>query len=155
MAMPDFHNVEERVKTVLEAYAGLSGVPVGIEEAFPFAYATQKWIGIFLDEVVQAPTEMQEISAGKRVVFRIPIKVVCTGFSLNSHSEAMNQCADVVKNAIEALVSDSSSAGPLADTARGGFVERVDFASVEFDNENGWLRAGVLVMVYDMTGTVS
>ena len=147
MARVDYFNIEEAIKTILDADADLAGVSVLVEEELTVQRGNV--IGIYLDDRDAADAD-QSLSAGTRTRFNVRFTIWCWHFGVGRDRRVpMEQRDDLVGKVEIALMKERT----LNGTVTTSWLEGGEFLSGPDPTGNQFMSGASVILVVDVTGT--
>ena len=147
MARIDYFNIEEAIKSILDADADLADVEVLIEEELTIQRGNV--VGIYLDDR-DAPDEEQSLSAGTRTRFNVRFSIWCWHFGVGRDRRVpMQQRDDLVGKVEIALMKERT----LNDTVNMSWLEGGEFLSGPDPTGDQFMSGASVILIVNVVGT--
>lgn len=143
MARIDYYDIQDTIRSILDADATLDGVTVTVEEEVLFSAEQAPWVSIYLDR--RDPTAGQPLAAGTRTRYRVQFSIWCWEYSLDSLKTAMELRDDLVGKVELVLMGNRSLSGKVGGLMLDGG------AFMTAKDQGSWVTGAEILVSCDAT----
>lgn len=148
MSRVDYRAIGLKLKQVIEADQDLLyGIPVTLEEEFPFGQIENGWIGVYMTG--RGIREGQPLAIGRSMRMSVYFSVWCFGYNIGEQGGAFVQRDDLIGKVEEILMKnrDLTNEAEIVEVTGGQFINARD-------EEEYFVAAGSVDIVVDVQARV-
>lgn len=150
MARVDYFDLENTIKSILEADSSLSGVTITVEGEVPGGgVGLFPYVGIHIER--RDPHGGQPLAAGQRTRLNLKFAIWCWEYSLESVAKAIQLRDDLVGKVEVALMKNRTINNKVACI----WLDGGRLPSGKDPESNGWLSAGEIIVIADVTASTT